>query len=114
MITSRAVLTATRPAGPGAVREVHQFEVPSATEWAFQRLEPIFRPNLFVDVGATIDRKVEAMAVYESEGRPFPHPRSAQALHAIAQRWGSVTGLPAAEAFETIRVLRPAGGPALG
>lgn len=110
-IVHRAVLTATRPVGEHAVREVHAFEVPSATEWAFQRLAPVFRPNLFVDVAATLTAKIDAMAVYESEGRAFPHPRSPEALRAIAQRWGSTTGQLAAEAFETVRDLRPVGRP---
>ena len=42
------------------------------------------------------------MQIYESEAREFPHPRSPQALQAIAGRWGSVVGLNAAEAFEVI------------
>jgi hypothetical protein len=43
------------------------------------------------------------MGLYETERREFPHPRSPEALEAIAQRWGSVVGLRYAEAFETIR-----------
>ncbi len=43
------------------------------------------------------------MALYESEARSFSHPRSPQALHAIAQRRRSVVGVEAAEAFELIR-----------
>lgn len=105
-VTNRAVLTATRPLPGQTVRELYAFEVPSSTEWAFQRLEPIFRANTFVDIGATLDLKLKAMARYESEARPFPHPRSSQALTAIAQRWGSVANCTAAEAFELIRSLR--------
>ena len=108
-LVNRAVLTATRPTGAASPMAVHQFEVPSSTEWAFQRFEPVFRPNLFVAVGETLETKVAAMAAYESEARPFPHPRSADALRALAHRWGAATGLGAAEAFETVRDLRPAG-----
>ena len=46
------------------------------------------------------------MALYESEARPFPHPRSPEALRAIARRWGSVVGADAAEVFELIRSVR--------
>ena len=46
------------------------------------------------------------MQLYESEARSYPHPRSPEALRAIAQRWGSVVGLPAAEAFEVVRDIR--------
>jgi len=105
-ITFRAVLTATRPVPGCPVREVYAFEVPSSTEWAFQRYEPTFRPNIFMDITNTIEVKIKSMQEYESEIRPFPHPRSAEAIRSIAQRWGSVVGLEFAEAFELIRSVR--------
>ncbi len=105
-ITFRAVLTATRPVSGCSVREIYAFEVPSSTEWAFQRLVPPFRPNVFMDITDTIDAKIEAMQAYESESRAFPHPRSPEALRAIARRWGSVAGVGYAEAFELIRSIR--------
>lgn len=106
-VIHRAVLTATRPVAGQPVREIYAFEVPSSTEWAFDRIEPAFRPNVFVDVSRTIEAKIAAMECYESEAREFPHPRSPQALQAIAARWGSVVGCAAAEAFELVRSIRP-------
>ena len=108
-VVHRAVLTATRPVAGQCVSEIYAFEVPSSTEWAFQRLEPSFRPNVFVDITKTLETKIDALACYDTEMRKFPHPRSAEALRAIATRWGSVVGLPAVEAFELIRSVRPAG-----
>jgi LmbE family N-acetylglucosaminyl deacetylase len=108
-VVHRAVLTATRPVAGQRVSEIYAFEVPSSTEWAFQRLEPSFRPSVFVDITETLETKIEAMACYDTETRKFPHPRSPEALRAIATRWGSVVGLPAVEAFELIRSVRPAG-----
>jgi LmbE family N-acetylglucosaminyl deacetylase len=108
-IVHRAVLTATRPVAGQCVSEIYAFEVPSSTEWAFQRLEPLFRPSVFVDIAETLETKVRALACYDTEIRESPHPRSAEALRAIATRWGSVVGLPAAEAFELIRSVRPHG-----
>jgi LmbE family N-acetylglucosaminyl deacetylase len=106
-VIHRAVLTATRPVAGQPVREVYAFEVPSSTEWAFQRLEPVFRPNVFVDVTHTLEKKITAMSCYRTEARQFPHPRSIEALRAIATRWGSVAGYGAAEAFELVRSLHP-------
>jgi LmbE family N-acetylglucosaminyl deacetylase len=106
-VVHRAVLTATRPVAGQCVREIYAFEVPSSTEWAFQRLEPLFRPSVFVDITETLETKIEALACYDTETRKFPHPRSAEALRAIATRWGSVAGLHAVEAFELIRSVRP-------
>jgi len=106
VITYRATLAATRPMPGGAVRRLYAYEVPSSTEWAFQKFEPQFRPSVFFDIGAQLEAKLAAMKVYESEVRTFPHPRSPEALRAVAMRWGSVAGLPAAEAFELVREIR--------
>jgi LmbE family N-acetylglucosaminyl deacetylase len=105
-VIHRAVLTATRPVAGQPVQQIYAFEVPSSTEWGFQRLEPVFRPNVFVDVTRTLEAKIAAMECYESEARKFPHPRSPEALRAIAMRWGSVAGCGAAEAFELVRSIR--------
>jgi LmbE family N-acetylglucosaminyl deacetylase len=109
VVVFRAVLTATRPVGSSAVQAVYAYEVPSSTEWAFGRFEPRFDANTFVDISATLDAKVRAMESYESEARAFPHPRSPDALRAIARRWGSVSGLQSAEAFQLVRSVRPEG-----
>jgi LmbE family N-acetylglucosaminyl deacetylase len=106
-IAFQAVLTATRPQPGCLVRELYSFEVPSSTEWAFQRVGPPFSPNVFEDVGATIDLKVRCLERYRGEVRAFPHPRSGEALRAGARRWGSVAGVSYAEAFELVRSIRP-------
>src|SRR6266581_1806575 len=105
-VVHRAVLTATRPMSGQCVREVYTFEVPSSTDWAFQRPEHCFRPNVFIDITRTLDAKISSFACYDTEAREFPHPRSAEALRATATRWGSVVGCRAAEAFELIRSVR--------
>jgi len=105
-VVSRAVLTATRPVEGHPVRELYMFEVASSTEWAFHQLSPVFKPNVFVDIEGMLALKIEGMRLYESEAREFPHPRSGAALTAIAQRWGSVVGRKAAEAFEAVRLIR--------
>lgn len=105
-VVNRAVLTATRPVLGQAVKELYTFEIPSSTEWAFQQFAPVFKPNVFVDIAGTLKLKLEGMRMYGSEAREFPHPRSSEALAAIAQRWGSMIGRPAAEAFEAVRLIR--------
>lgn len=106
LVTFRAVMTATRPVASCGVRSIYAFEVASSTEWAFQQLHPPFTPNVFVDISSTIERKVDGMGLYESEARPFPHPRSGEALRVQARRWGAVVGVQYAEAFQLIRDVR--------
>ena len=105
-LTHDAVLTATRPIAGQPVRELYTFEVASSTEWAFSRIEPAFRPSVFVDIASTLDTKLRALACYDTEIRAFPHPRSPDTLRAMAARWGSTVGCHAAEAFESVRVVR--------
>jgi LmbE family N-acetylglucosaminyl deacetylase len=105
-ITYRAVLTATRPIQGNALRDIFTFEIPSSTDWAFHQSGQAFRPNVFVDITETLDTKIQALLVYETEIRPFPHPRSLEAIQANARRWGSVVGYQAAEAFALVRSVR--------
>jgi LmbE family N-acetylglucosaminyl deacetylase len=96
-------MTATRPVENCSVKEIYAFEVPSSTEWAFGQFKPSFQPNVFMDISTTLETKIQAMQIYESEARPFPHPRSSQALRVIAEKWGSSVSLHAAEVFQLIR-----------
>lgn len=103
VMTYRATLIASRPLENSPIKTVACYEVPSSTEWTFWSSGAVFRPNVFVDITQTLDKKIGAMKIYEGESREYPHPRSPEALRAIASRWGSVSGLRAAEAFELVR-----------
>jgi LmbE family N-acetylglucosaminyl deacetylase len=103
VITHRAVLTATRPFPGQSVKELYAFEVPSATEWAFQKSETSFQPNVFVDIEGTLAKKLKALAAYQGEMRQFPHPRSLEAVEILAKQRGNTAGSMASEAFVLIR-----------
>jgi LmbE family N-acetylglucosaminyl deacetylase len=106
-VTFRAALTATRPGAAAVdVPDLYAFEVPSSSEWAFQRVVPEFRPSVFVDITATLDSKIAAMQCYRSERRDSPHPRSPEMLRSAAAHRGAAAGMRAAEAFELVRSLR--------
>ena len=104
-IAHQAVLTACRPQPRSPVRAIYAFEVPSSTEWNDQ--PEVFIPNRFVDISATLDAKMKALACYAGEMRPFPHPRSVEAIEALARWRGASAGLEAAEAFHVIRRVVP-------
>jgi LmbE family N-acetylglucosaminyl deacetylase len=92
-----AVMTACRPMS-STVRRIYGFEVPSSTEWGHG-----FVPTRFVDISTALDIKRKALEAYGSEMRDFPHPRSYQAIDALAQWRGASAGLTAAEAFMVLR-----------
>ena len=99
-IVYSAVLTACRPVKGETVRKIYSFEVLSATEWNHPNF---FSPNVYIDISGFINKKIEAMKVYKSEIKQWPHPRSEEALRVLAQKRGYEVGLNFAEAFELVR-----------
>lgn len=103
--TAMATLTACRPLPGSPVRRILAMEVPSATGWGDPALP--FVPNVFLDIANVLSNKLEAMATYQGELRPFPHARSLPSLDARAKAWGSQVGLEAAEPFMLLREILP-------
>lgn len=94
-----AVITACRPQPGFPVKELLFFEVPSSTEWRPPASAQMFNPNWFVDISNEIDLKIKALEAYLGELRTFPHPRSTEAVQALAKWRGATVGVRAAEAF---------------
>ncbi len=103
-IVAQATMIATRPVPGQCVKTLLSYEVPSSTEWSFGQFKP-FNPNFVVDISGFVDRKIEALQVYENEMRDSPHPRSPEAIRAYATMRGSAVGSHASEAFELIRCI---------
>jgi LmbE family N-acetylglucosaminyl deacetylase len=101
---SEAVQTACRPLPLSTLEQLLFFEVPSSTEWSV-RSGASFDPTYFVDVSATFESKRRALSAYAGEMRPWPHPRSIEAVESLARWRGSTVGVKAAEAFVLGRAL---------
>lgn len=105
---AHASFIAARPAAQGSLRRVLCYETLSSTDQAPPFPGTVFAPNTYVDIAAQLEAKVEALRQYPSEMRPFPHPRSGEAVRALAAKRGSESNLTAAEAFTLVRdVWRP-------
>lgn len=101
-----AVITACRPMERESVKSIITFETPSGTEWRSPSDPRHFLPNFFVQVSdENLKAKIDAMESYEFEKRPYPHPRSPEALKIQAQRWGISVGASLVEAFTVIRII---------
>lgn len=101
--TSRAVITAFRPQPRDNKVTIFCFEVPSSTEWNIAEGLGNFAPNHFVDIAATLAGKIEAHKKLSMEVRPWPHPRSPEAIEYHARSRGATVGLEAAETFVLLR-----------
>lgn len=76
-------------------------EVLSSTEWVLNNSSQDFRPNIFIEVGKNgVDKKITALSKYNGVMREYPHPRSKEALEALATYRGCQAGCRYAEAFE--------------
>lgn len=84
-----------------ALKELLYMEVPSSTEWSFDTSANRFSPNYFVEIGKKgVEIKIEALSAYKGVMRPYPHPRSNEALEGLAAYRGVQAGCNYAEAFE--------------
>ena len=76
-------------------------EVPSSTEWSVNTAVNRFCPNVFLEVGKeNTDAKIKALSMYRGVMRPYPHPRSTEAIEGLAAYRGAQSGCNYAEAFE--------------
>ena len=103
-VVARAVLTAARPLPGSTVAEILAGEVLSSSEYAAPADR--FRPNTYVEVTPWLAAKQAALAAYAGEVRDWPHPRSTDAVAHLARLRGAECGLPAAEAFTSLRRVR--------
>jgi LmbE family N-acetylglucosaminyl deacetylase len=102
-LTFLSALVAARPHGAVFPPRILCYETVSETNWHAPFMTPSFVPNVFVDIAAQLERKLEAMRLYASQQRAFPHERSLVALRALATFRGSTVHRPAAEAFMLVR-----------
>lgn len=101
-----ATMVSVRPQPRVTIKRVLCYEVLSETEWAAPFPENAFIPNVYVDISATLEIKLKAMSEYKTQLREFPHPRSSEAVSALAKVRGATIGVEAAEAFALIRESR--------
>ena len=105
--TSRATLAAVRLSqrkeGIPALRLVLLMEVMSSTEWSLDSSVKKFDPNYFVEIGKEgLDLKLKALYAYKGIMRPYPHPRSDEAIKGLAAFRGGQAGCKYAEAFQCV------------
>lgn len=100
-----STLVAARPHQAEYPRRLFAYETLSETNWNAPYLTPAFQPNMFIDISDTLERKLEAFALFASQQREAPHERSVPTLRALATLRGATVHRAAAEAFVTIRIV---------
>jgi LmbE family N-acetylglucosaminyl deacetylase len=98
-----AAISVTKWFRHGSVERVLVYETQSETDFDLSPDSSGFRPNVFIDISETINRKIEIAAIYESEFAEHPFPRSFDGIRALATVRGAASGFLAAEAFMLLR-----------
>tara|TARA_Y100000022_G_C13159931_1_gene333497 strand:+ start:12 stop:677 length:666 start_codon:yes stop_codon:yes gene_type:complete len=88
-----------------SIKEIIAYEIPSSTDHSFSSIRK-FTPNLYHDITSTIDDKLKALELFESELKLFPHPRSKDYVKSLAMVRGGESGVKFAEAFHILKSLR--------
>ncbi len=97
-IAHEAARVACRPRN-GFLPQLLAYETLSSTEWGTGS----FQPNTFVTLESVdLEKKIAAFHEYGLENRPSPHPRSVEAIEALARLRGVQAGVERAEAFRLV------------
>jgi len=80
------------------------YEVLSETHWNAPAIEPVFNPNITVDITDHIENKLSALSCFKDEIMPFPGPRSIEAVEALAKFRGTQAGFAYGESLQLIRM----------
>ena len=102
-LTVDAAMVALRPKYGHKVSRIYAYETVSETGWDVPNTVNEFIPNVYNDVSAFLQKKLDALSVFESQMAPFPGTRSVKAVEALAVYRGTTVGVAAAEAFCLIR-----------
>lgn len=102
-IVFRSLEIALKPVYASSLRRWLTYELPGSTDWSVLPEAGPFRPTVFTDISDVIEQKLALVALYRTEMRNPPHPRSADGVRALARTRGLSVGLEYAEAFELCR-----------
>jgi LmbE family N-acetylglucosaminyl deacetylase len=100
-IVYQSSMVACRPWSDHLISAIYSYPILGVSD--FGGTNSAFSPNRFFAVEKFLPHKLAALKAYDMELRPFPHPRSPEAVEAQGRVYGSLCGLTWAEAFATIR-----------
>ncbi len=101
-----AAMVALRPKYQHVVKRVYAYETLSETGWNIPNTVNEFIPNVYENIADTLENKLRAMAVFQSQLEQFPAARSLEAMKALAKFRGATVNVPAAEAFSLVREIK--------
>lgn len=104
-VAFEALYSCTKSFRAPYLEKIYMMETLSETEFGVPLQGNTFVPNFFVSIDERIDKKIEAMKIYEGEMGESPFPRSEENIKALAKVRGSQMGSQYAEAFMILKEL---------
>lgn len=101
-----AAMVALRPKYKHVVKRIYSYETLSETGWDIPNTVNEFIPTVYEDISDTLDKKLGAMNIFQSQLADFPAARSLGAIEALAKFRGATVNVMAAEAFSLIREIK--------
>lgn len=87
-----------------SVKNVLTMEILSETN--FGHPDSPFIPNFYFDISDTLEQKIQASMIYDTEMGKHPFPRNQEDIKALAMLRGSEAGVKYAEAFRVIKMIQ--------
>ena len=104
-VVFESCMVVIRPLHDGKCVELAaSYEVLSETHWNAPAIEPVFNPNITIDITDHIDTKLSALSCFKDEIMPFPGPRSIEAVEALAKFRGTQAGFAYGESLQLLRM----------
>ena len=83
------------------LKGLYYMEIQSSTDWCFNPAWGSFTPTVFIPASEKhLQKKIEALEVYDNVIRPLPHPRAVESIKSLATIRGTQCGCIGAEAFQ--------------
>ncbi|MBR1431788.1 PIG-L deacetylase family protein [Ruminococcus sp.] len=101
-----AAMVALRPKYDHVVKRVYAYETLSETGWDIPNTMNEFIPTVYENISSTIEQKLGALNIFQSQLSEFPNARSIGAVEALSRYRGATVSVEAAEAFSLIREIK--------
>ncbi len=101
-----AAMVALRPKYAHRISRIYAYETLSETGWDIPNTVNEFIPTVYEDITDTLEKKLQAMNIFQSQLADFPAARSLGAIEALAKFRGATVNVMAAEAFSLIREIK--------
>lgn len=101
-----AAMVGLRPKYEHVVRRIYAYETLSETGWNLPNVINEFIPTVYEDISDTMEKKLEAMNIFQSQLSKYPNARSIGAISALSQFRGAMVGVNNAEGFMLIREIK--------